>query len=129
MPVTVTTNESTIPRYKLSFVSFNPYPIKHKIAPNQSSKLKKPVCVSSSLSHSGFSYGGFNSLNPSSICFLSTASCVRPRSTSVSYLARSSSRGILCSSIFNSALKSSSFSSAFRLPFFVALSLIFAFIS
>jgi hypothetical protein len=39
--------------------------MKQRMAPAQSRMLKKPFCVSRSLSHSGFSFGGVRQFLPS----------------------------------------------------------------
>lgn len=84
MPVTITTVDSTMPKYKLSAtgsstdVAWIKYATKHKTAPIQSSRAKPPKRFLQNLIHSGVCLGGVRAFGPSLSKFSFALAWLRP---------------------------------------------------
>lgn len=84
MPVTITTVDSTMPKYKLSAtgsstdVAWIKYATKHKTAPIHSSRAKPPKRFLQNLIHSGVCLGGVRAFGPSLSKFSFALAWLRP---------------------------------------------------
>merc|ERR1719331_208906 len=82
-PVTVTTQNNTTPRYKLSACGSMPYETKQATPAAHNNKLNSPVISSMNLTHSGVFGGGVSSFVPNSFRLAWACSGVKPRSCDV----------------------------------------------